>query len=101
MVGAGELASAELGVGGRWRWKTWPFTPARFGLSAGTRESLCSQPRNPEDVMGWLRLAGEKQAETDQVCGHMPDLVSVRNWSRCSVGRIQGHACGRARLVPI
>lgn len=100
MVGAGELAPAELGVGGRWRLKTRPFTPARFGLSTGTRESLHSQPRNSEDVMEWLRLAGEKQAETDQVCSHMPDLVTVRNWSRCSVGRTQGHAAGPG-LVPI
>lgn len=65
MVGAEELAPAELGVGGRWRPETWPFTPARFGLSTGTKEALYSQSRNSEDVVGWLRLAGEKQAETD------------------------------------
>lgn len=95
MVEAEELAPAELGVGSRWRLKTWPFTLARFGLSTGTRASLHSQPRNSEDVMGW-----QKQAETDQVCSHMPDLVTVRNWSRRSAGRIQGHAAGSG-LVPI
>lgn len=100
MVEAEELAPAELGVGSRQRLKTWPFTLVRFGLSTGTRVSLRSQPRNSDDVMGWLRLAGEKQAETDQVCSHMPDLVTVRNWSRRSVGRIQGHAAGPG-LVPI
>lgn len=78
LVGAEELAPAELGVGGRWRLETRPFTLARFGLSTGTKEILHSQPRNSEDVVGWLRLGREKQVETDQGYGHLPDLVTEK-----------------------
>lgn len=95
MVGAEELAPAELGVGGRWRLETWPFTPARFGLSTGTKEVLYSQPRNSEDVVGWLRLAGEKQAETDQVCSRVPDLVTEKS-ERMLFGRVWGTQQGQA-----